>query len=33
MLEAKGGYAQLSNGDELEIAVRRKQDFLNQFVG
>jgi two-component system LytT family response regulator len=29
----KGGYAQLSNGDELEIAVRRKQDFLNQFVG
>ena len=29
----KGGYAQLSNGDELEIAVRRKQDFLQQFVG
>jgi two-component system, LytTR family, response regulator len=29
----KGGYAELSNGDELEIAVRRKQDFLQQFVG
>lgn len=29
----KGGYVQLSNGDELEIAVRRKQDFLQQFVG
>lgn len=29
----KGGYVQMSNGDELEIAVRRKQDFLNQFVG
>lgn len=29
----KGGYAQLSNGDEIEIAVRRKQDFLQQFVG
>ena len=28
----KGGYAQMSNGDELEIAVRRKQDFLAQFV-
>ncbi len=28
----KGGYAQLSNGDELEIAVRRKQEFLQQFV-
>ncbi|MBO6514940.1 MAG: response regulator transcription factor [Bacteroidia bacterium] len=28
----KGGYAQLSNGDELEIAIRRKQDFLQQFV-
>ncbi len=32
-VRGKGGYAQLSNGDELEIAVRRKQDFLNQFVG
>lgn len=32
-VRGKGGYAQLSNGDELEIAVRRKQDFLQQFVG
>ena len=29
----KGGYAELSNGEELEIAVRRKSDFLQQFVG
>jgi len=29
----KGGYAELSNGEELEIAVRRKGDFLQQFVG
>ncbi len=29
----KGGYVQISNGNELEIAVRRKQDFLQQFVG
>lgn len=27
----KGGYAQMANGHELEIAVRRKQDFLDQF--
>ena len=27
----KGGYAQMSNGDELEIAVRRKADFFEQF--
>ncbi len=29
----KGGYAELSNGEELEIAVRRKGDFLQQFAG
>ncbi len=29
----KGGYAQMSNSDELEIAVRRKQEFLQQFTG
>ncbi len=29
----KGGYAQMSNGHELEIAVRRKQDFLEKFAG
>ncbi|MBI1308044.1 MAG: response regulator [Bacteroidetes bacterium] len=27
----KGGYAQMTNGDELEIAVRRKQEFLEEF--
>jgi two-component system, LytTR family, response regulator len=27
----KGGYAQMVNGHELEIAVRRKQDFLEKF--
>ena len=27
----KGGYAQMSNGDELEIAVRRKSDFFEHF--
>ena len=31
--KGKGGYAQMANGDEVEIAVRRKPEFLKQFVG
>ncbi|MCB9262529.1 MAG: response regulator transcription factor [Flavobacteriales bacterium] len=31
--KGKGGFVEMSNGKELEIAIRRKQDFLERFVG